>query len=83
MKRLVCPTCDWDAASDGAHDFCFRYCEEVTSERRVEGFNDAGVLEVEGAETIAAEDEGVNARIRCGNCLHEFLLPEDIEIDFT
>ena len=35
-------------ATTAAHDFCFRYIEEVTNERRVEGFNAAGVLEVSG-----------------------------------
>ncbi len=83
MKNLVCPSCGWDGSSDGAHDFCFRYLEEVTSIRRVEGFNAAGVLEIAGEERIDVDDAGVNARIECGNCLAEFPIPEGVKIDFV
>ena len=82
-KRLVCPQCGWDASDDGMHDFCFRYIEEVTNERRIEGFNAEGVLEISGVDHIAIEDDGADHRMRCGNCLHEFPIPEGIEIDFV
>ena len=81
--RLVCPKCGWDGTDDGMHDFCFRYLEEVTSERRVEGFNDAGVLEISGEDHIAIEDDGTSHRLRCGDCLAEFAIPEGIKLDFV
>lgn len=81
--RLRCPTCGWDGSTDGAHDFCFRYLEEVTSIRRVEGVNVAGVLEIAGEERIAVDDAGQNPRFQCGNCLTEFPVPKDLKIDFT
>jgi hypothetical protein len=51
--RLACPSCGWDGSGEGTHDFCFRYLEEVTSIRRVEGFDAAGVLEITSDERIA------------------------------
>lgn len=82
-KRLVCPECGWDGSEDGKLDFCFRYLEEVTNERRVEGFNDAGVLEISGEDHLAIEDDGMNHRLRCGNCLLEFPIPDGIKLDFV
>ena len=49
-RKLVCPSCGWDGSTDGQHDGWFRYLEEVTNERRVEGFTPDGRL------LIAAED---------------------------
>jgi hypothetical protein len=83
MNTLVCPSCGWDGSDDGQHNFCFRYLEEVTSIRRVEGFNEAGVLEIAGEERIAIEDAGANGRFECGNCLAEFPIPEELKIDFV
>lgn len=82
-KKLVCPECGWDGADDGRFDFCFRYLEEVTNERRVEGFNAKGVLEISGEDHICIEDAGMNHRLRCGNCLAEFLIPDGTETDFV
>lgn len=83
MPKLSCPRCGWDGSADGTHDFCFRYLEEVTSIRRVEGVNDAGVLEIAGEEHIAIEDPGANLRLQCGDCLAEFPIPENLIIDFV
>lgn len=83
MKTLTCPACGWDAKKEGLHDFCFRHLEEVTTERRVVGINETGVLEVESAERIQLEDDGEKHRLQCGNCLHEFELPEGIQVDFA
>jgi hypothetical protein len=80
-KRLVCPSCGWDGSTDGQHDAWFRYLEEVTNERRVDGFAPDGRLLVAAEDHIAIEDDGVNHRLICGNCLNEFPVPEGLEIE--
>jgi hypothetical protein len=79
---LRCPACGWDGSTEGTHDFCFRFVEEVTSIRRVEGLN-GGVLEIAGDERIDINDHGANARLQCGDCLAEFPIPEDLKLDFV
>ena len=83
IKKLKCPECGWDGTEDGVNGGWFRYLETVTNDRRVEGFNADGVLEVSGDDHIAIDDCGENHRLMCGNCMHEFPIPEGIEIDFV
>jgi len=83
MTKLVCPSCGWDGSTDGQHDFCFRYLEEVTSVRRVEGVSKEGVLSIAAEERIDIEDSGENARFQCGNCLEEFPIPEGLTFEFV
>lgn len=82
-RTLRCPSCGWDGSEGGLHDDSFRYLEEVTNIRRVEGFNAHGVLEVSGEDHIDLEDCGANQRLLCGNCLTEFPIPADVSIDFV
>lgn len=81
-KRLTCPSCGWDGVADGKHWPSFRYLEEVTNEREVEGFDEHGVLRVSGEDHIGLEDGGENHRLLCGNCLTEFAVPDGIEVEF-
>jgi len=47
----------------------FRYLEDLSSERRIIGFNDEGVLEIEGGYTTAGWDEDSgNPRLWCRAC---------------
>ncbi len=75
---LRCPKCGWDGSRDGAWDVWFRYCEDVTLERRVEGVAD-GKLEVADDEPIEVVDEA-SARLRCGDCRHEFPVPVGVKV---
>lgn len=79
---LACPACSWDESTDGAHDFCFRYLEDVTTLRRVEGFSASGALLVAAEERVAEGEPGGNPRLQCGNCLGEFPVPIGLAIDF-
>ncbi len=57
-RRLSCPHCGWTGRSPGTHGRAFRYLEDVTSLRWVEGLDAAGVLRVDAAEQISTEDDG-------------------------
>lgn len=68
MKTHKCPKC-------GSADV--RYLEDIISERRVEGFNDDGVLLISGEYTTSGWDEGAaNPRLQCPACLHKWPIPD-------
>ncbi len=81
-RRLSCPHCGWTGRSPGAHGRTFRYLEDVTSMRWVEGIDAAGVLRVDASEHISTEEDGRSPRLLCGECLGEFPLPRGVEVVF-
>ena len=82
-RRLVCPACGWDGSTDGQHDAWFRHLKEVTTECRVEGFGPDGRLLVASEDQVDIEEPESKHRLRCGNCLTEFPLPQGIEIEMV
>lgn len=82
-RRLVCPSCGWDASDLGRRGHRFLYLEEVTNQRPVYGIHEAGMLQIEAFNQIGIDDGGWNQRLLCGNCLTEFPLPERFEIDLA
>ena len=82
-KRLTCPKCGWDGADDGKFDACFRLVEQIVTERRVEGFNTRGKLEVSSEDQVTVEDTPAARRLRCGDCQHEFPVPDGVEVEFV
>ncbi len=82
-RTLTCPYCGWTGRTLGAHAAGFRYLEEVTSIRSVEGFGASGVLRVDARERIGIEDPGRRPRLLCGDCLAEFPLPRGTVLDFV
>jgi hypothetical protein len=73
--KLTCPKCTWDAEAEGTLDFCFRLCERVTVERCVDGVSPDGTIEVDPHAIIELTEP---AWLRCGDCGHEFALPEPL-----
>ncbi len=83
MNALSCPSCGWTGDSAGIHADRFRYLEEVTSIRWVEGVDASGTLRVDAQEHIGIEDPGRRPRLQCGECLAEFPLPQGLTPDFV
>ncbi len=81
--QLACPHCGWTGQSPGAHGRAFRYVEDVTSLRWVEGLDATGVLRVDASELSAIEEGGRSPRLLCGECLGEFPVPSEIGIQFV
>jgi hypothetical protein len=80
--NLTCPSCGWTGEERGVNGERFLYLEEVTNIRPVLGFSPTGVLEVTGEDHIHIEDNGENPRLQCCNCLTEFPMPADLDVDF-
>ena len=74
-RKLQCPSCGQDES--------FQYLEEVTNQRAVFGFNEDGILEIAAQDHIDINDDGERERLCCRDCLTEFPIPPDIEIDFV
>ncbi len=75
MEKPKCPSCGSDKD--------IRYVEDIQNWRRVLGLED-GTLRVEARYHIGEGwDDGYNARYCCGACLHEFPIPDDLEIDWV
>jgi hypothetical protein len=81
--QLTCPDCGWTVEKRGINGQSFLYLEEVTNIRPVLGLSPAGVLKITGHDHIATEDNGENPRLQCCNCLTEFPIPAELEIDFS
>ena len=81
-KKLVCPKCGWDGIADGNWDSWFRYVEDVTLAKRVEGLDDGGHLEVDAEERVESYGDPAKARLRCGDCNEEFPVPDGLEVVF-
>ncbi len=80
---LTCPACGWTARTLGVHGHAFRYIEEVTSMRWVLGVGPSGAVRVDASDRIAVEEGGRSPRLQCGECLAEFPLPSDAEVEFV
>lgn len=79
---LRCPHCGWTGRSPGAHGRAFRYLEDVTSLRWVEGMAD-GVLRVDASELMSIEEGGRSPRLLCGECLGKFPLSSGAKVRFV
>jgi hypothetical protein len=83
-KGIVCPGCGFDGKDESkinntTHE-PFIYVEDAQLWRRVVGFNDKGILEIESRyQSGEGFDDGTNPRIMCCACLHEFPIPGDVE----
>jgi len=63
QKQLKCAKCGVTGCEN------FRYVEDISSERKVIGFNDDGVLEIEGYyKTEGWDEDAKNIRLWCRNC---------------
>lgn len=72
--KLICPHC---RAVDS-----FRYVEDISSGRDVEGIID-GALAIQGYyETEGFDEEGENQRLLCCKCGKDSALPEKLEVTF-
>jgi hypothetical protein len=87
-NRLICPHCGHNGKRGtgkkaGSHQGSgFRYLEDIVNHRHVGEIED-GILKIDSYyETGDGYDDGEDARILCYNCLEEFSLPKDLEIDF-
>ena len=66
------------------HEGPFMYAEDITVDRVVRGFNEDGVLIINGLVESAYDDCATNQRFVCqhDHCTKEFPVPEGIDIDF-
>ncbi len=71
-------------ANDGSCPACgserIEHHEDVVVRRHFRGLRDDGVLVFDGL-TDSFDDDGVRERLWCGDCSHEFPVPE--EVDFV
>lgn len=83
--RFYCPECGFADTPDAKTlNQLFRYLEDITNWRQIEGFDSGSrTLNIKGLyHTGEGYEEGKNARIECGNCLHEFKVPESWTEEF-
>lgn len=86
---ITCPQCGGTGP--------YRYLEDIVNHREVSRVMQVGrakILMVDGFyETGEGYDDGTNPRLECrndvvtpsghtGECLHEFPIPDDFEVDF-
>lgn len=61
----------------------FRYVEEIYNWRKVKSLND-GVLTIDAKyETGEGYDDGHNPVLECRECVKQYAIPEDFDLDFT
>jgi hypothetical protein len=90
MVKIVCPHCGYDGSKEARHNRSdnFQYLEDAVTYRSVlygHGHEDAGedeVLQVDGLYHVYDEGNETNPRFLCMNCLGEFPVPDDLELDF-
>jgi hypothetical protein len=83
MEPITCPSCGRQGQSPDLPARAFRYLEDVTSLRWVEGVDASGALRVEAGEQIDVEEGGRSPRLQCAECLVEFPLPRGTEVKFV
>jgi hypothetical protein len=90
MAKIVCPHCGYDGKGQARHSSQdnFQYLEDAVTYRSVlhgHGFKEWAedeVLQVDGLYHVYDEGNETNPRFLCMNCLGEFPVPDDLELDF-
>ncbi len=85
--NLKCPHCGFDGSTEPRHrSEAFLYLEDIVCFREVhvpKTKKAKGVIQIDGLyKTGDGFDDGTNPRLMCGNCLHEFPVPEGVELEF-
>jgi hypothetical protein len=86
MTKFICPHCGYDGSRDPRErSEAFLYLEDIQCYREVLHEESRGnTLKVASLyRTGEGFDDGTNGRILCGNCLGEFPVPEDLDVEFV
>jgi hypothetical protein len=70
---LVCPQCGGEEIA---------YVEDIGNWRRVRALN-GSTLVIDGLYSTEGYDDGDNPRLQCRDCVHEWALPADVEMEFV